>query len=302
MALQIEQAKNLASSTTTGSVNNSSNPVTFSVQSGDGASFPSTTNGPFRVVLSATDGTNAEVMLCTSRSTDSFTCSRGSSATGELPVPTLLAQSSGALVSHIITVGGMEHLLTERRPRLTAPDSSAFSWVNQNGAVEDHDDYGFTLRLPNTGGNSLTHRVVSVTSPYTLVCGFRGLTVDANFNQCGPSIHDGVNNKSIVCRFKNDGTFDIYTWNDPASFQSQLYSTTLGPAFWGLDLIMVKIVVDASHRTYYIATLRGGLRGSWIQLFQHANNAFITEDHAGVFCLASNGSDQMIDVDHWVIS
>lgn len=105
MANNQEQYNNLAASTTTGTVNNSSNPVTFSVQSGDGALFPATTNGPFRVTLSDADGSNAEVMMCTSRTTDSFTCSRGSSATNEVPIPTLLTHGSGSIVSHDITTG-----------------------------------------------------------------------------------------------------------------------------------------------------------------------------------------------------
>lgn len=109
----VEQYKNIAASTTTASVNNSSNPVTFSVQSGDGALFPVTTNGPFRVTLSAADGTNAEPMLCTSRTGDSLTCSRGSSATGEVPTPTLLAQSSGAIVSHDFTSGALNAIRSE---------------------------------------------------------------------------------------------------------------------------------------------------------------------------------------------
>lgn len=100
-----EQYVNLASTTAASAINNSSNPVTFSLTSGAGSSFPATTNGGFRVTVSNSDGTNAEVMLCTSRSTDALTCSRGSSCTFESPAPSLLTHAVGSIVSHNLTVG-----------------------------------------------------------------------------------------------------------------------------------------------------------------------------------------------------
>lgn len=108
-----EQYNNLAASTTAGSLNNTDNPVTFSVQTGDGALFPATTNGSFRIVVANADGTNAEVMLCTSRTGDSLTCARGSSATGESPTPTLLSHASLSVVSHVLTVGAMNQVRSE---------------------------------------------------------------------------------------------------------------------------------------------------------------------------------------------
>lgn len=103
-----EQYTNLANSTTVGSIDGVTNPITFSVQGGDGTLFPATANGNFRVIVCDTNGANAEVMMVTSRATDTFTASRGAGASLEAPVPTLVAHAGGSIVSHSITVGAMD--------------------------------------------------------------------------------------------------------------------------------------------------------------------------------------------------
>ena len=102
-----EQYQNLTVSALSATVNSTSNPVTFSISGGTGSLFPPTTNGPFRVVVMNTDGTNAEVMLCTTLSGDSLTCSRGAGATGEVPTPIMLTHAAGSVVAHNLTAGAM---------------------------------------------------------------------------------------------------------------------------------------------------------------------------------------------------
>lgn len=112
--MSVEQYQNLAYSTCTGSLDNSTNPITVVVASGDGALFPATTNGPFRITVCDAAGTNAEVMIVTARATDTLTAYRGTqiSAQGaaETPVPTLSTHSAGSVVSHSITAGAMDQI------------------------------------------------------------------------------------------------------------------------------------------------------------------------------------------------
>lgn len=75
-------AQSLASS---GSLNNTTTPVTFSVTSTQGARFPS---GNFFITVwnavsfpNPVDDPNMEIMLCTARTTDSLTCTRGQQGT-----------------------------------------------------------------------------------------------------------------------------------------------------------------------------------------------------------------------------
>ncbi len=88
MATAFKQVANNAQSTAaSGSLNNTTNPVTFSVGSGHGARFPQPGNGFWVTVWDASaypnpfSDPNMEVMLCTARSTDSLTCTRGQRGT-----------------------------------------------------------------------------------------------------------------------------------------------------------------------------------------------------------------------------
>lgn len=80
--LSFNQVKNNAKSTTTG-LNNTTDPVTFSVGAGDGAKFPQPGNNFWVTAWDAvshadpSDDPNMEVLLVTARSTDSLTASRG---------------------------------------------------------------------------------------------------------------------------------------------------------------------------------------------------------------------------------
>jgi hypothetical protein len=106
-----EQYSNVAKTTNTGTLDGTTNPIAVVVNTGDGALFPATTNGPFRITVCDATGTNAEVMLVTTRATDTFTATRGAwsvtAGTPEVPVPSLSTHSAGSIVVHGITAGAM---------------------------------------------------------------------------------------------------------------------------------------------------------------------------------------------------
>lgn len=87
MATTFKKISNNAKSTVVdGDLNNTTDPVTFDVAGGDGSKFPS--SGSFWVTVwdSTTyvdpgDDPNMEILLCTSRSTDSLTADRGEQGT-----------------------------------------------------------------------------------------------------------------------------------------------------------------------------------------------------------------------------
>jgi hypothetical protein len=90
----IEQLANSAQSTTTGSVDGVSNPVTFSVVSA--AAFP--TVGQFRVLI------DSEILLVTSVSGAAFTASRAQEGT------TIASHMLGATATHVLTAGSVRTL------------------------------------------------------------------------------------------------------------------------------------------------------------------------------------------------
>lgn len=284
-----ENYQNLAASLTTGSINNSSDPVTFSVTGGTGSLFPSSN---FRVVVSDSDGTNAEVMLCTSRSTDALTCARAANATNEVPTPTKLTHASGSIVQHVVTSGAMQTLLTERQYPYIAPTGFTLH-DGIGGASLIADAYGATLNVPDSGGNNVIYANIALPgNQYTATFGFRGLPGAANFSQIGVEVDDGT--KLLTWRFTNVPDQDIYYWstfNNPSASQS-------GNSFrfWGQDVIICRIVQDASKRTFYLGDSR--LR-AFTQVFQQNANTNLTETNAGFFALSSNGLGAICELVHY---
>lgn len=88
MATNFKQVANNAQSTAvSGAFNNTTSPLTFSVQSGHGARFPSPGNGFYLTVWNSASypdpfsDPNMEIVLCTARTTDSLTVTRGQRGT-----------------------------------------------------------------------------------------------------------------------------------------------------------------------------------------------------------------------------
>ena len=159
-----EQYVNSAASTSAGTINNSSNPVTFSVSAGAGALFPAA--GPFRVTVSNTDGTNAEVMLCTSIATDALTCARGSSATNESPVPSLLTHAAGSIVQQTLTVGAFNTCraeLCQIGTRANLPSTTGQRAGNRYKCTDSIYEYIFdgSVWQPFAGGYNVVEPVLA---------------------------------------------------------------------------------------------------------------------------------------------
>jgi hypothetical protein len=91
----MEQLKNSASTTLNGGINNSTTSVTVT----DGSVFPS--SGDFRVLV------DSEIMVCTSRSSNTLTVTRGAEGTSAA------SHSSGVGVEHLYTKGSFEKILND---------------------------------------------------------------------------------------------------------------------------------------------------------------------------------------------
>jgi hypothetical protein len=125
-----ENFQNFSDSTTAGSLDNSSNPITVNVQTGNGSRFPSAN---FRITVCNGDASNPEVMFVTTRTSDALTAYRGTAISTygeqENATPTLSTHSSGSVVSHNITVGGVKQLVYDIRygDPITTPTLAIFT-------------------------------------------------------------------------------------------------------------------------------------------------------------------------------
>ena len=291
-----EQYVNLANSTLAGSIDGVTNPITFSVNPGDGTLFPATTNGFFRVTVCDTNGANAEVMMVTSRATDTFTASRGAGAALESPVPTLVAHAAGSIVSHDITVGAVTTLLTQQRPIFTPPVGLTLH-DGVGGATLSTDSYGLTLSVPGNNSNSIIYCSTALAhSTYTAIFGFEGYIGPNTFQQMGPCITDGT--KLIVWRFPNPGSQpDIYYWSAFNNFVTQFSISGLFPLSG--EGLFCRIIQDATHRTFYQSDRR---MRNWTQMFQQTALTSLTENAAGFFMNNDSTYPGILEGFHYTVS
>lgn len=104
-----EQLANNAASTLNGGIDN----VVGSLTVANGAVFPS--SGNFRILV------DSELMLCTARSTNTLTVTRGIESTAAA------SHSNGVAVTHVLTKGGLDTYLTQI-PITTSQVSTTGAW------------------------------------------------------------------------------------------------------------------------------------------------------------------------------
>lgn len=108
----MEQYYNLVTDTASGTIAATGTPVTIVV--GTGSNFPNPTNGPFRITVVGTDGSNPEVMIVYAQTTNTLTAARGTAiptyGAAELPTPTLSTHTASSIVSLNWTTGAMNQI------------------------------------------------------------------------------------------------------------------------------------------------------------------------------------------------
>lgn len=277
MTVALEQYTNNAQTTTTGSVNNSSDPVTFSVTSATG--FP--TSGQFRVII------DNEILLVTSVSGTSYTASRAQEGT------TIATHSSGATVTHILTAASLKTIIGQfalsdtfaNRPsagvpgrlffptdpgyiwrddgtnwRLWAggmgpfnPNASDFgTWVNQSSA-----SIATVAGLPvlswtgtQAGGENLNCRVKALPgggANWTMTLVFKNIPAPGATPNMGIIIYDSSSTKLMGnCITIGGLSVNQYEWNSPTSFSGNPNSDALN--FRGTeDFFMLRIQYDGTN-------------------------------------------------------
>lgn len=311
-----EQYQNFAYGTTTNSLNNSSNPVTIDLNSGAGASFPSTTNGPFRITVQGTGANTAtEVMIVTTRVTDVLTAYRGTAiatyGAAEVPTPTLSTWAAGAIVSGNLTSGVMNQIKLDVASQIltsvygdysaiTTPTPAVFTTQIASPAVVNvsftTNTYGglsgVVLRGSATTGNdtNLITELYPVPSiPYSIRTRFWPMS---GYNQYafagGLCLYNSTNTNFIVYGGfsrnqspSNGPELRIAQYNNTISFSG----SPLESMAWGFPgragLCDLQIVDNGTSRTYYI--IGDGCVENRVQFYTETNTTFLTPTHVGIF-------------------
>lgn len=242
-----EQLKNFGYALLASTIDGVTDPVTFNVTAGYGARFPS--SGNFRLTIrpaAAVESDVGEILLVTSRSTDSLTASRAQEGT------TITSHAIGDVCRHVPTAGGMRQLLNDysgfgavaSRPaagfagRVYKPTNSGVSYLDDGTRwLTIHKDtllsygpitasgftntnfqsgttvtqVGDTVRLNSQGQGADQHQYIlkslANTTTYTLTCALELGGNLARANTYGYlGLRDSANGKFISFGIDDDGT------------------------------------------------------------------------------------------------
>jgi hypothetical protein len=291
-----EQYANNAQTTLNGAINNSTTSITVT----DGSVFPS--SGDFRLKC------ESELMLCTARSGNTLTVTRGIEST------TAASHADLTQISLVLTKQSFLNLMTEAslkgarasRPSsaqtgawyyptdygmpsryngsswdafnphicrfVTPPVVSDYSWVNQDSSTASDRD-GILFGTPYSGSDSVKMLTKSLpATTYDLKASFRSSARSKDYSGCGIALRESSSGKVITYLLKNDtGKLAIDKWNSPSSYNALVYGTF--PPFQTSGDWHLRIVRGATNRTYYWSV--NGY--DWLQFYQLAND-YITEN------------------------
>lgn len=259
--MSTEQYQNLPVSTATGSLDNTTNPITLVVATGTGSTFPATTNGPFRITVSDATGTNAEVMLVTTRATDTMTAYRGTAigsfASAEVPVPTLTTHSAGSIVSHNLTAGAMNQIKLDWGIfpyNFTDPTKPTFSWRNQGTATLGTSGKSLFLLAPTSAGDNIRGQEISAPStPWSITIAMAPLIPGAlnNYALAGLYVSDGTKLVTAAVSNANYGSlagFGVATFSSVSAYNSTVSAPGIS---LGLPFLILKVLNDGTNLKWY---------------------------------------------------
>jgi hypothetical protein len=320
-----QQYTNLAGSSL--SVSYTAGNTTLTLQSGDGALFPS--SGDFTVGV---DKPPTFFLKCTSRSGDVLTV--GASATEGT---TAASRTIGTPITHVLTAGAMRSMFGDylsvgpfasrpaspfagfrykatdspvdsvydgtnwndfvRDSKVTLPINGNFSWINQGSATVADNGGGVILSTPNDTSESLhIRKVASLAPPYTVELGYENLCFPKNSALCGLCVGDSVSTK-IITLINEASNFaqelNIDQWSSPTNSFNQLVG---GNQTIPIKLVFLKMHNDGTNRLY--SWSNDGQ--NWVQIYSEGNTTFITENYVGFgVATENNGLPAAMQVYHF---
>lgn len=272
----------------------------------DGSVFP--TEGDFRLRL------NDEIVICTARSGNVLTISRGEEST------TAASHDTGTVVRAILTAGGIDAFMYEN-PGIYLPGSSgtpACRLSNASGAVLNASSFtainfesipgltngaggSVTLEDDTSGaGSDVRAAVISApTAPWTFIWGGYGTWRNSGgsvYPQGGACVRDSTSGELILsafhCRETDFYAHEIAKMNSPTSYNSSpvvLNPTTRGPVWW--------TKIEDDNTDLAVSVSYDGV--NWIELWSETRTTFLTPDQIGFFF---NRSSNNSGVSQWLIT
>lgn len=323
----MEQFANNASTTLSGTINNSVTSLTVASASG----FPS--SGNFRIII------DSEIMLVTAVSGTTFTITRAQEGT------TAASHTSGATITHILTSGALTQFrgdsvtsdvianlptagfpgrlylptdepvmmldngsswdswLLSPLTKLTPPPSSGWSWVNQGSASVSQTAASLTMSGGNTGFNMYMRSYP--TTPWKIdICAYYNYVQDSTPHNFIASFAF-MDNTNKFCDYEVIFDTAANTWGFLGQIASVKYTTSLTFSSLYFDrralpLGMIKFIRIADDGTNRSCSLSADGQ-NFVQIHSVANNDYVTPTKIGFGMTNGNPTVSSIKLIHWYL-
>ncbi len=182
---------------------------------------------------------------------------------------------------------------------------TGFSWVNQGDSTLTVTSTSTTLYIPASGSANQRLRVRAAPStPYTIVAGFRGAAILANYGQLSP----------IVLRESGTGeiiTFSIGVTGGPAAFGVTVsrwnsptsYNGNYAPHAWALlgtdNAFFFKLEDNGTNRIFSVSIDGGRV---FYEVMSVASTDFLVADEIGFGANSENNTPMILELLHWKVS
>ena len=178
--------------------------------------------------------------------------------------------------------------------KLTEPDDTQFTWVNQGTATYTKAKGTILLSKSAEAGNNLRMLVKSApATPYTITTLFSPGVLTANFSTCGLVFRaSGAGTIAVNCIVWSSGfLFSSAKYNSATSFNSNY--VTISPMH--SNFIWLRIRDDGTNR--YCDYSRDGL--NWINYHSVGRTDFLTADQVGFFVDSNGGGNVFMNLLSW---
>lgn len=269
----------------------------------DGSVFPA--EGDFRLRI------DDEIVICTARSSNTLTITRGAEGTSAA------SHDTGAVVRAILTAGGLDAFYYEN-PGVYLPGTPPCRLLNASGATLNASSFtainfesipgltdgaggSVTLEDDTSGaGTDVRAAVISApTAPWTMIWGGYGTwrnSGGAVYPQGGACVRDSSTGELICsafhCRETDFYAHEVAKFNSPTSYNSSpvvLNPTPRGPVWW--------TKIEDNNTNLIVSVSYDGV--IWIDLWSEARTAFLNPDQIGFFF---NRSGNNSGASQWLIT
>jgi len=187
--------------------------------------------------------------------------------------------------------------------KLTPPDLTNFSWVNQGDASAVQSANTIHFDAPQNSGDNLRLLVMSAPStPYTITMHFSSLMWHAANNSMGMVWRNSSSGKLVTLSCLTTSSIKSYKlevlrYNSPTSWNSNITSMEMPGLFpW------LRIQDDGTNRKSFIS-VNGQ---NWVEVHAISRTDFITPDQVGIFInpqdTGSDGHDLAMHLLSWEVS